>query len=258
MVSSENDTVFVWPEGNMAPTRNISGNISRSSSVFVTDADDIYIENQKGFYRVDRWSINSTSSETVFQLKGVCSSVFVDLNDSIYCSLTNIHVIMRKLSNSTVNNSITVTVAGTQCAGPYANTLTLPTGIFVNVDFTLYVADTGNHRIQRFVPGQLNGTTVAGNGAPNTIALISPRGVTLDGDGYVFIVDSVNSRIVGSGPNGFRCVAACTGIRGSGSKQLYLPVTMSFDSYGNMFVSDTSAHRIQKFILSANYCGEFN
>ena len=130
-----------------------------------------------------------------------------------------------------------------------------PYGIFVDIDFDLYVADSYNHRIQLFQSGQSNGTTVAGIVVPGTITLYYPKSVVLDGDGYLFIVDSNNNRIVGSGPTGFRCVAGCSGTSGSASDQLSYPRTMAFDSYGNIFVIDTSNRRIQKFALADDSCG---
>jgi hypothetical protein len=130
-----------------------------------------------------------------------------------------------------------------------------PHGIFVNIDFDLYVADYGNDRVQLFSIGQLNGTTVAGFGAPGTILLNCPTGVVLDVDQYLFIVDSRNHRIVGSGPTGFRCVVGCFG-EGSTPNQLNNPQSMSFDSHGNIFVADTSNGRIQQFILISNSCSK--
>ena len=56
-------------------------------------------------------------------------------------------------------------------AGSASDRLADPQGIFVDIDFNLYVADNGNNRIQLFLPGQLNATTVAGIGAPGTITL---------------------------------------------------------------------------------------
>jgi hypothetical protein len=37
-----------------------------------------------------------------------------------------------------------------------------PKGIFVDIQFRLYVADFTNNRIQCFQPGQVNAKTVAG------------------------------------------------------------------------------------------------
>jgi tripartite motif-containing protein 71 len=164
-----------------------------------------------------------------------------------------LHQVIKRSLNSS-DNQLT-TVAGIDCPGFLFNMLYYPSGIFVDINFNLYVADSGNNRIQLFQSGQLNGTTVAGNTAPGTIALNFPTGIALDADGYLFIVDSDNNRIVGSGPNGFRCVAGCSG-HSSLSNQLYNPQSMAFDSYGNIFVTDTGNGRIQKFLLATNSCSK--
>ena len=60
------------------------------------------------------------------------------------------------------------------------------------------------------------------------------------------------NRIVGSGPNGFRCIVGCTQ-----TNQFDGPRSLGFDSYGNLFVSDRENNRILKFELIANSCGMF-
>ena len=120
----------------------------------------------------------------------------------------------------------------------------------------LYVADSNNSRIQRFDFGQRNGTTVAINGLSSLIGLNYPTGVVVDGKGYLFIVDSGNNRIIGQGPNGFRCVAGCSNTSGMNNDQLSLPTSMGFDSYGNIFVADQNNSRIQRFDLATNSCSK--
>ena len=148
------------------------------------------------------------------------------------------------------------TVAGTGCSGSALDMLAYPRGIFVDLSFSLFVADSGNNRIQRFNRGQLNASTVAGNGASGSITLSAPTGIVLDGYGYLFIGDCNNHRIIGSGPKGFRCVAGCTNGPGLASNQLRFPEGISFDSYGNIWVADSTNQRIQKFILTSNSCGK--
>ncbi|CAF4344515.1 unnamed protein product, partial [Adineta steineri] len=140
-------------------------------------------------------------------------------------------------------------VAGTGTAGSTSVTLNTPCGMFVDTNLNLYVADTYNNRIQKFASGQLNGTTIA----TGAFVLYHPTSVILDADGYIFITDNANHRLIGSGPNGFRCIAACSGY-GSSSSQLNYPVTLSFDSYGNIFVVDQSNNRVQKFLLLPSSC----
>ena len=214
---------------------------------------DIYINNW-AYSRIDVWRESSNGPISTLNIGYGCLNFFIDTNDSLYCSLQSYHKVIKRSLNSS-NTQLTI-VAGTGCAGyqPYA--LYYPHGIFVAFSFDLYVADTQNHRIQRFQPDQLNGTTVAGRDAPGTMDLRFPTAVMLDGDGYIFIADSQHYRIVGSGPYGFRCVIGCTNGYGSGSSQLSYPQSMAFDSYGNIFVTDSNNNRVQKFILSFNSCGK--
>jgi len=130
-----------------------------------------------------------------------------------------------------------------------------PHGIFVDINFDLYVADTDNNRIQLFRLNQRNGITVAGKGAPKvTIALNGPRSIVLDGDRHLFIVDSSHHRIVGSNEGGFHCIFGCLGSFGSTDNTLFNPQSMSFDSYGNIYVTDIGNNRIQKIHLFKSSC----
>jgi hypothetical protein len=60
-------------------------------------------------------------------------------------------------------NTTGITVAGiTGSSGVAANQLYMPISIAVDTSKTLYISENGNHRIQKFLPGASNGTTVAG------------------------------------------------------------------------------------------------
>ncbi|CAF4031138.1 unnamed protein product [Adineta steineri] len=144
--------------------------------------------------------------------------------------------------------------AGTGNEGFYSDELDGPGGIFVDVNFDLYVADCGNDRIQLFQLGESNGITVAGSESiKSTIELYYPTGITLDAEKYLYIVDNNNHRIVGSSLNGFQCLVGCYGM-GSPSNQLNSPLSFSFDRSGNMFITDTSNSRIQKFEYLEESC----
>ena len=185
---------------------------------------------------------------------GRCWDLFVDINDTLYCVMMDSHLVVSK--SLCHNSNAWTVVAGTGTSGPTSDMLNKPRGIFVNTNFDLYVADRMNHRIQLFRPGQTHGTTVAGNTSSNvTITLNEPTGVVLDADNHLFIVDSVNNRIVRSGPNGFRCIIGCNGT-GQGSNQLHHPISLRFDSHGNIFVTDFGNNRTQKFLLLTDTCSK--
>ena len=65
---------------------------------------------------------------------------------------------------------------------------------------TLYVADRYNHRVQKFIRGSLNGTTVAGQANSTTCSsyqcLWNPSFIVLDDNENLFISDSHNHRVV--------------------------------------------------------------
>jgi hypothetical protein len=244
----------MWSEGSIIPSRNISSGLEWPRGLFVSSKGDIYVDNGAFHGRVDMWTSNATSSVTVMYVSASCYGLFVDINDTLYCSMCNHYKVIKASLSSGPN--ISTLVAGNGTAGSSANTLHDPHRIFVDIEFNLYVADAGNNRIQFYQSGQSNGTTVAGNEANGTITLLYPEGIILDADGYLFIADSNNGRIVGSGPNGIRCIVGCTGVNGSAYNQLSWTWSLSFDSYGSLFVNDQSNARIQKFFLATNPCGK--
>jgi hypothetical protein len=212
----------------------------------VTSNGDIYIGDGYPNGRVQKWIAKTNTIVTVMNVNSSCYGLFVDTNDTLYCSMRDHHQVVKRSLKDPEMTSVIV-AAGTGSRGSAFNELNRPWGIFVDVNSDLYVADFGNHRVQLFQSGELNGITVAGYGSPNpTINLRYPTGIVLDADKYLFIVDHLNHRIVGSGLNGFRCLVGCYGW-GSQSNQLTWPLSFSFDRSGNMFVADRDNHRIQKF-----------
>jgi DNA-binding beta-propeller fold protein YncE len=109
-----------------------------------------------------------------------------------------------------------------------------------------------------FPLGQLNAITIASNAVLGSFSFNCPASVVVDGSGFVYIADSLHSRIIVSDPTGLRCIAACTGLAGASSNQLYYPMALSFDRDGNLFVLDSSNMRIQKCLLFSNSCSNFH
>ena len=221
--------------------------------IFVTTNGDVYVDSgTQG--RIDKWSPAAIDSVVVMHFNFSCFALFLDPNNTMYCAMPLRNQIGKQASP---NDLYAVAVAaGTGTNGTAADMLSNPCGIFVDAGFTLFVADTDNHRIQRFLYGQSSGITLAGAGALGTITLNRPHAIVLDGDGYLFIVELGSHRITASGPQGFSCVAACTGTSGLAPDQLFSPVTIALDSHGSIFVMDRDNARIQQFVLATNTCSE--
>jgi hypothetical protein len=248
--------VLVWPAGSNTPTQNISAGLNLPCSVIATSDGDIYVDNGGVNNQVDKWTLNATSGVMVMNVSNYCLGLFIDINDTLYCTGDQLNKVVKVSLNSGSSMATNAAGNGTVGAGPYL--LDRPTGIFVDINLNLYVSDYGNNRIQMFQSGQLLGSTLAGNGAPGTITLNGPNAVLLDADDYLFIADTQNNRIVASGLTGYRCIIGCSGGGTAASNQLYNPQAFSFDSFGNIFVADRDNNRVQKFLLATNSCGKRN
>ncbi|UJR18731.1 hypothetical protein I4U23_005638 [Adineta vaga] len=247
-----NSIVKVWYNGSSTSVRTITNGIHYPYGLFASKDGDIYIDNGARNSQVDKWTSNATYGVRVMNISNPCWGLFIDTNNSLYCSLDRLHMVIKVDLNK--NSMIPITVAGNGSAGSTSLLLNDPNGIFVDTEFTLYVAECGNNRIQRFSLGDPNGTTVVGNTIPGTISLKCPTSIIIDGNGFLFIMDSRNHRIVAQNSLGFRCIAGCSGTSGSASNQFNHAQYIAFDNYGNLFVTDKNNHRIQKFILTSNTC----
>ncbi|CAF4490181.1 unnamed protein product [Rotaria socialis] len=96
-------------------------------------------------------------------------------------------------SNWTLITGSTIGISGNSSTMLYK-----PMGLTVDYIGNIYVADTFNHRIQLFLAGQSNGTTIAGiTGVCGTDAdkLCLPRAVALDSQLNIYVADTGNNRI---------------------------------------------------------------
>jgi DNA-binding beta-propeller fold protein YncE len=110
----------------------------------------------------------------------------------------------------------------------------------------VYVADTSNHRIQKF---DSNGTFITKWGFEGSAdgQFFSPLGVAVDSSGNnVYVADTSNNRIQKFDSNG--TFITKWGNTGSEDGQFVFPLGVAVDSSGNnVYVADTSNNRIQVF-----------
>lgn len=227
-----------------------TGPLYSYSTPFVSLEKEIYFEVASPAGRIEKRSMNGTTNMFVTLFGGSCLGLFIDVNNALYCSVWYRHLVSSVSLNR--NGSTVVTRAGDGTNGSTMNQLHLPWGIFVDLNFDLYVADAGNNRIQRFAANQLNGTTVAGRGIPNGLNLSLPTDVILDNDSRLYIADNDHYRIVRVTSTGYQCLVGCSGGPGSTLDQLRKAYSLRFDSYGNLYVADEFNSRIQKFLLLSN------
>jgi len=151
-------------------------------------------------------------------------------------------------------NGTFVTAWGTKSPpnliGPQ-NTFSEIWGIAVDKSGNVYVADTWNHRIQKFDSNGkfltmwgVNGDT-RGVALGNPLQFYGPRAIAIDSQGNVLVTDTGNKRVLKFDPNG-NPLAQYGGVGGDPG-QFLEQVGIAVDSQGNIFVADTWNQRIQKF-----------
>jgi sugar lactone lactonase YvrE len=197
---------------------------------------------------------------------------------------------------------------GTSASGTGDGMLSSPQGLHLDSSGNLYVSDSSNHRINKynssgafqgwigkiatsptggaagcsgasvgtFTPGWCTGGTATlgtGDGMLNT-----PKGLTLDTSGSIYVADSANSRVSKYNSSGaFKGwigkiatsptagAAGCTGAAvgtltpgwctggastyGTADGMLYNPIGVALDNSGNLFVSDNYNHRIVRYSI---------
>lgn len=115
-------------------------------------------------------------------------------------------------------NTAGITVAGVSgTAGTASNLLNTPFDATLDDQNNLYIADAYNNRIQKYLVGATNGTTIAGNsnGSPGIGLndLKRASNVAVASNGNCFVADTVNQRIMmwSSGSISGTVVAGLTG-----------------------------------------------
>ena len=97
-------------------------------------------------------------------------------------------------------NSTGITIAGvSNVSGADNMHLNTPVDLVLDYKSTMFIADRYNHRIQKYVRGSMNGTTVAGFGngtSSNSLyGLGSPVHLIVDDEENLYIAESGNNRV---------------------------------------------------------------
>ncbi|MFZ6029350.1 MAG: flippase activity-associated protein Agl23 [Chloroflexota bacterium] len=125
-------------------------------------------------------------------------------------------------------------------------TFSEPWDVAVGPDGSVYVADTWNHRVQKFT-AEGKFVTTWGYGISQSVedpfGTYGPRGIAVDKNGLVYITDTGNKRVIVYDENGE--FVAQLGEAGYGAGQFDEPVGLAVDQNGLVFVVDTWNQRIQ-------------
>lgn len=187
--------------------------------------------------------------------------IAVDSSGNVYVADSSSSTI-RKITPA----GVVSTLAGVQGSSGYVDgtganaEFDNPTGIAADSSGNVYVADTGNNVIRKIssagmvstLAGSSAGTSGSADGTGSAASFNSPRGVTVDSSGNVYVADTLNSTIRKISSTGLvSTVAGTAGSPGSTngtstSARFNVPASIAVDSGGNLYVADTNNNAIRK------------
>ena len=130
-----------------------------------------------------------------------------------------------------------------------------PTFIFLDQDQSIYISDSNNHRVMKWMKNAKEGIVVAGDQGPGNspTQIHNPQGIVVNPNGILYVADYRNDRIM-YWPKGAAHGSIAIGVNSQGNQanQLNRPRGLSFDRLGNLYVIDHWNHRVQRFSLHVN------
>jgi hypothetical protein len=184
-------------------------------------------------------------------------SITVDPFDNLYIADSGNNCIRRVNVSGVIG-----TVAGNRTSGYSGDgesatnaTLNNPSGVVVDANANLFIADTYNQRVRMV---NTNGTiiTIAGDGiqgysgddgAATNASLYYPSGIAIDLQGNLMIADLDNNRIRKVDPNGVITTLAGGGDGGAATNAALVDITgVALDTKGNLVFADYDGSRIRK------------
>jgi large repetitive protein len=196
------------------------------------------------------------------------SGIAIDGAGDVFIADSN-HNRIREILATGANKGNIITVAGDGEAG-YSGTgpstattspLNIPSAVAIDGAGNLYIADTNNNVIREVNLTLGTIVTVAGNGqpgysgdggAPTSAMLNSPKGISVDGAGNLYIADTGNNiirEVTGGKISTIAGTPQQPGNSGDGgpatSALLAAPYGVAFDSAGNMYIPDSGNNKVR-------------
>jgi DNA-binding beta-propeller fold protein YncE len=248
------DFVNRWGHGDID---GINDNIlDLPDSVAVDLTGKVFVTGFGGDQRIQKFTANGFFITQWRVQSGLPIDIAVDSAGNVYVSsfdntiqkFTNDGTFIKKWGSTcmlSINNFGCLDPDGTGPLSLGDGQFDFPKGIAVDFDNNVYVADTGNDRIQKFTN---DGTFIKkwGSSGESNSKFNAPRGVAVDFDtGNVIVADTDNQRIQKFTNGGLFLTK--WGFFGEGDGQFNFPSDVTVDSDGNVYVADTDNDRIQKF-----------
>ncbi|CAF1264280.1 unnamed protein product [Adineta ricciae] len=204
LVVDQNGTMHISDGGNYRVVRWNRGAQEGEVIVDHIQAVGIAQDNTESIYvseyadgRITKWS-KDNDGQLVGQVIATklrqSNFIFVDRDRSVYSTGYMAHRIVKIIEG--VEEPLVV-AGQSDKSGHDLHQLTFPTGVFVDHQGTIYVADTDNHRIVRWPKGATSGILIVGEHGRGSASdqLAHPSDLFLDRQGNLYVTDTLNNRV---------------------------------------------------------------
>ena len=262
--TSDGTFVTKWgSQGSGNGQFNIPGGIAVDGSGYIFVADTFDAGTDTGNYRVQKFTSDGVyvsqwggrgSGDGQFNFSNPYGGdgIAVDGSGFVYVTDSGNYRIQKFTSDG-----VFVTKWGSQgncvddsCNGQFGfdSRLQSLSGVTVDDSGFVYVADTWNHRIQKFTSdGQF--VTKWGSFSAGDENLGCPDRIAVDRDGYVYVTQIIGIKKFTSDGQ----FVAKWSSRGNGDGQLDSPEFIAVDGSGDVYVSEYTNHRVQKFTFDGQF-----
>jgi hypothetical protein len=168
-------SVLMWNDGSVNPVRNFSGGLTLPRGLFVTEMNDLYVDNGNTAGHTTR--LNSPYG------------IFVDESFNLYVADWGNHRIQyfrrgERNGKTLVASSVPNTIA-----------LYRPIDVMLDGHGYLFIVEYGNHRIVRSGPSGFRCILGCGGSGSAANQFSYPRIMAFDSRGHIYVADTSNHRI---------------------------------------------------------------
>ncbi|CAF1192952.1 unnamed protein product [Adineta ricciae] len=203
IVVDKNGTIYISDGGNYRVVRWYRGADKGEILVDRVQVVGIGQDNQGFVYvseyaagQITKWNFDEDEfdGQIVATNLPLSTFIYIDGKRSIYSAGMSANRIAKVVEDA----DEPILVAGPSgVVGDAFDQLNSPTGVYADEQETVYIADTNNHRVMRWLKGATSGTLIAGGNGEGSSSdqLNYPSDVFLDREGNLYVTDTLNNRV---------------------------------------------------------------